>query len=93
MFSRKETINITKLKINISICNIKDNIPKCFLIKVRKRINNNDLRNTWYLKTAMIEKEWINNLKKDIWEGPKYLAPLIELISESFLIFLFTVPE
>ena len=40
-----------------------------------------DLKKTWYLKTAIIEKECINNLNKDIFEGPKYLVPLIESIS------------
>ena len=32
-----------------------------------------DLKKTVYLKTAIIEKEWMIRLKKDIFVGPKYL--------------------
>ena len=32
------------------------------------------------LKTAIIEKEWIINFNKGIFEGPKYLMPLTEFI-------------
>ena len=56
-------------------------------------INKIDLTNTWALKTAIIEKECINNLYKDIFDGPWYLFPLIESISENFLMYFFTVPE
>ena len=56
-------------------------------------IKNVDLKKTWYLKTAIIEKEWIKSFKRDIWEGPKYLKPLIEFISLSCFKFFFTVPE
>ena len=34
-----------------------------------------------FLKTAIIEKEWIISLIKDIFDGPLYLIPLVELIS------------
>ena len=40
-----------------------------------------DLIKTCNLNTAIIEKEWIIKLYKDILEGPKYLLPLVELIS------------
>ena len=33
------------------------------------------------------------NLKSDIFEGPKYLVPLIELISFKLIMFFFNVPE
>ena len=56
-------------------------------------IKNVDLKKTWYLKTAIIEKEWIKSFKSDIWDGPKYLNPLVELISlKDFKSFL-TLPE
>ena len=32
-------------------------------------------------QTAIIAKEWITNLKRLIFDGPKYLKPLFELIS------------
>ena len=44
-------------------------------------IINTDLRKTVYLKTDIIEKEWIIRFKSDIFEGPKYLEPLIESTS------------
>ena len=56
-------------------------------------IINVDLKNTLYLKTAIIEKEWIKSLKMDIWDGPKYLKPLLEFISPNSFINFFTVPE
>ena len=40
-----------------------------------------DAEKTRYLNTAIIEKEWIISLNNDIFVGPKYLDPLIELIS------------
>ena len=61
----------------------KDNI---IIIKV-------DLKKTVYLKTAIIENECIVRLKKDIFEGPKYLRPLIESTSFKFVKFFFTDPE
>ena len=60
----------------------KDNI---IIIKV-------DLKKTVYLKTAIIENECIIRFKKDIFEGPKYLGPLIESISFRFVIFFFYRP-
>tara|TARA_B110000881_G_C18098947_1_gene281859 strand:+ start:226 stop:414 length:189 start_codon:yes stop_codon:yes gene_type:complete len=41
----------------------------------------------------MIESEWIINLKKDIFEGPKYLLPLIELIELKLKMFFLNDPE
>ena len=52
-----------------------------------------DLKKTFVLKTAMIEKEWIIKLNKDIFDGPKYLEPLTEFIEFKFLIWYFNVPE
>ena len=49
--------------------------------KYNNIINKTDLKNTVSLKTAIMEKEWIARFNKDILEGPKYLSPLIELIS------------
>ena len=46
-----------------------------------------------YLKTAIIENECIARLKSDIFEGPKYLRPLIESISFRFVRCFFTDPE
>ena len=39
------------------------------------------LKKTLFLNTAIIENECNKSLNKDILEGPKYLKPLIELIS------------
>jgi len=61
----------------------KDNI---IIIKV-------DLKKTAYLKTAIIESECIARLKRDIFEGPKYLEPLIESTSFNFIKCFFTEPE
>ena len=52
-----------------------------------------DRKNTWVLKTAIIENEWIISFKNDILDGPKYLTPLIEFISFKILISFFNVPE
>ena len=52
-----------------------------------------DLKNTLYLKTAIIDSEWIISLNRDIWDGPKYLNPLIELISFKDSMFFLTLPE
>ena len=48
-----------------------------------------DLINTFILNTAIIENECIINLKKGIFDGPKYLFPLLQLIFSSFLILFF----
>jgi hypothetical protein len=52
-----------------------------------------DLRNTLYLKTAIIESEWIISFNKDILVGPKYRDPLIEFISLKDFKFFLTLPE
>ena len=49
-------------------------------------INNAERINTVFLKTLIIESECFNKLLKLIFEGPKYLLPLIEEIE----IFLFS---
>ena len=61
----------------------KDNI---IIIKV-------DLKKTVYLKTAIIENECMIRFKKDIFEGPKYLLPLVEFIELSLKICFLTEPE
>jgi hypothetical protein len=61
--------------------------------KDRIIIKKLDLKKTWYLKTAIIEKECITRLNNDIFEGPKYLIPLVEFISFNFFIFFLTEPE
>ena len=62
-------------------------------IKLRIRRYRNELKNTRYLNTAIIEKECINNFVKGILEGPKYLIPLIDFIALYLLIFFLNVPE
>ena len=57
------------------------------LVYPKKIIARSDLKNTWYLKTAIIENEWINNLNIDICDGPKYLNPRKEFTSLSFFKF------
>ena len=56
------------------------------LKNITKRV---DLIKIVSLKAAEIFKEWIASFAKFILEGPKYLAPLVELtdsIEEKFLI-------
>ena len=88
-----ETIKIKRLKITIDIWkNIERNPKKEF--RYAKAISIKvDLRKTWYLNTAIMESEWIISFKKDIWDGPKYLNPLIELISLRDFRFFLTLPE
>ena len=56
------------------------------------KINIIDLKYTFFLNTAIIDSEWINNLNKDIFDGPKYRAPELILFHLNFLHF-FRVPE
>ena len=63
---------------------------KDFSIKIKNKV---DLNNTWYLKTAKIEKECTINLIKDIFDGCTYLFPLIHGILTSLSINFLTVPE
>ena len=58
-----------------------------YRIKKRK-----ERTNTVLLKTAIIEKECNKSLKKFIFEGPKYLFPLIEGIDILSLIIFVTDP-
>ena len=48
---------------------------------------------TVFLKTLIIERECFNKLKKLIFEGPKYLVPLIEGIDNKFFSVFFNEPE
>ena len=68
--SRIDTIKIDKLKNTIIICSTIDieiaNLDK----KDSAIIRNVDLKKTVYLKTAIIEKECMTKLKRDILEGP-----------------------
>ena len=52
-----------------------------------------DLKKTVFLKTDIIDKECITRLKKLIFDGPKYLVPLIEGIKALFLAILVKDPE
>mgnify|MGYP004215644347 CR=1 FL=1 len=61
--------------------------------KLERIIKNVDLKKTVYLKTPIIENEWMAKLYKDIFEGPKYLDPLVDSISLYFIIFFLTHPE
>ena len=82
--SLKETTSIIRLNIKIKLKKKKEMSSYIWLVKINIKIKKIDLKNTWNLKTAIIENEWINNLNKDIFEGPKYLDPLVELISEIY---------
>ncbi len=57
------------------------------------KINTADLIKTIFLNTAIIANECSKRLIKDIFDGPKYLLPLVELIELSFTICFFTDPE
>ena len=91
--SRIDTIKIDKLKNTVKICSAIDieiaNLDK----KDSAIIRNVDLKKTVYLKTAIIENECTTRLKKDIFEGPKYLRPLIESASFRLVRFFFIEPE
>ena len=92
-FSLLEMKKISKLKMTIINCKLVTNTKENFVKNESKIIKIQDLKKTLYLKTPIIEKEWIAKLKSDILEGPKYLVPLIELISFKLIIFFFNVPE
>ena len=57
-----------------------------------KTKSNADLINTFILKTEIIENERRISLKRGIFEGPKYLTPLTQLILSSFFILFLIVP-
>tara|TARA_B100001250_G_C19607642_1_gene703493 strand:- start:8 stop:247 length:240 start_codon:yes stop_codon:yes gene_type:complete len=52
-----------------------------------------DLKKTVYLKTAIIENECTIRLKRDIFEGPKYLNPLVDSVSLRFFKYFLIDPE
>ena len=56
------------------------------------KINIIDLKYTFFLNTAIIDSEWINNLNKDVFDGPKYQFLELILFRLNFLHF-FRVPE
>ena len=82
-----------QLNIKIKVWRMKVISPKNLFIKSKTINIIDDLKKTWNLNTAIIEKEWIIKLNKDILEGPKYLLPLVEFISLKSLIFFLNVPE
>ena len=93
LFSLLETIKIAKLNIKIKVWRMKVISPKNLFIKSKTINIIDDLKKTWNLNTAIIEKEWIIRLVNDILEGPKKRFPLMESISFNFSILFFNVPE
>ena len=92
-FSLFDTIKIIKLNNTINIWKVTAINPNLVINRDNIMIIIDDLKKTVYLKTAIIEKEWMIRLKKDIFVGPKYLDPLIESVSLKFEIYFFTEPE
>ena len=92
-FSLKDTTKIIKLNIIIRADKKLRFMPKLWSKKEKVKININDLKNTWNLKTAIIEKECVRSLKNDIFDGPKYLAPRSDSISFKLFRCFFTDPE
>ena len=86
-------MRIIILKIVIKEIKIYPANPVIFIEIIISKVNIIDLKKTVYLKTPIIEKECKIKLGMDIFEGPKYREPLIELISFNVLIFFFRVPE
>ena len=86
-------VKISKLKNTIKIWIVIAIEPNVLIKKDNIIIIKVDLKKTVYLKTAIIESECIARLKRDIFEGPKYLRPLIESTSFKLDKFFFTVPE
>ena len=70
-FSLNETVKIIKLNKITKIWKKIDMFPRKILEYANAITMKVDLKKTWYLKTAIIENEWINNLKNDILDGPK----------------------
>ena len=71
-----------------------NNIPSCNgdLKEAAKKAGYSEhYQVTRALKTEIIEKEWIQRLKIDIFDGPKYLEPLVEFIVFNLLIVFFNV--
>ena len=93
LFSRLETTKINKLKTIKRICRDEVSIFNASPKKDSKIIMKADLKKTIYLNTPIIEIEWITRLNSDIFEGPKYLKPLIEFTSFRFDKCFFRDPE
>ena len=86
-------MKIIKLKKTIKTWKQIEIFPKYLLVYARAIKIKEDLKKTWCLKTAIIEKECIKSLKSVIFDGPKYLNPRTELISLIFFKYFFTEPE
>ena len=79
IFSREEILRIENKKIRIANAGSKVTIEKLLEIKNKYKIKNKIERIiTVFLNTAIMEKECIKRLNKFIWDGPKYLVPLID---------------
>ena len=93
-FSRFETQTTENSRIKIKNTGkrvIKDKDWKINNKYTDKKIK--DRKKTVFLKTAIIDKEWIKSLKKLIFDGPKYLKLLIDGIETRFGINLVNEPE
>ena len=79
IFSREEVLRIKNKKITTANNGKIVIIERLLWIKNEYKIKNKTERYiTDPLKTAMIEKECTKRPNKFIWDGPKYLFPLIE---------------
>ena len=61
--------------------------------RMYKTINKAERIKTVFRKTLIIERECFNKLKKLIFDGPKYLVPLIEGMGIKFFSIFFNDPE
>ena len=80
-FSLKDIKNMIIQNSITGICKKTKSKVKNLFIYPKIIIMKKDLIKTCNLNTAIIEKEWIIRLKNDIFDGPKYLLPLVESIS------------
>ena len=94
MFSRLErTKTETIIKI-IKTTGINVIIERCCDIRKKYTARKiNDLTNTVILNTAIIERECFKRLIKLIFDGPKYLSPLIDGIDLRSLVIFDNEPE
>ena len=82
MFSLNAKLEIKKTAMNKKTNGIAVIIEALLLIKkIYKIINKAERIKNVFLKTLIIDNEWLIKLKKLIFEGPKYLVALIDGIA------------
>ena len=94
MFSRLDKENTENTIVITNATGINVITERCFDIRKKYTARKiKDLANTTVLNTVIIEKECFISLKKLIFDGPKYLKPLIDGMDFLSLLILVSEPE